>query len=94
MFQALTVIEQLGGNKFLAMTGARDFVSNDNSLSFRVPSRSANFVTVVLDPSDTYTVKFSLVRGAVVKVVKELSGVYCDMLPELFTSVTGLETSL
>jgi len=34
---ANTILEQLGGRKFIAMTGARNFVGDFSGLSFRLP---------------------------------------------------------
>lgn len=92
------ILEQLGGNKFRSMTGAKDFVSTRDGLRFRLPSNFArdgiNLVQITLDASDTYTVKFMRMRGREVHTIAERSGVYNDNLRDVFTSVTGLHTSL
>lgn len=91
---ANTILQQMGGaGRIMAMTGARQFLTSANSVQFKFKgSRKANCVRVTLDPTDTYTVEFHKVtkRGLEVKEVKALSGVYCDMLIELFESTTGL----
>ena len=92
MTVAKTILEQLGGNRFIAMTGAKNFSGTENSLLFRVPSRKANWVKITLDASDTYTMEFSLVRGANIKSVKQVSMVYFDMLQDIFEEVTGFYT--
>lgn len=66
---AKIIFEQLGGGRFVAMTGARGFASHApekgsrGALSFRLPSRFAkdgiNSVRISLTPLDTYTVTFS-----------------------------------
>jgi hypothetical protein len=30
------ILRQLGGNKFIAMTGAKNFVGSENSITFRI----------------------------------------------------------
>jgi hypothetical protein len=95
---AHTIIEQLGGNRFRAMTGARDFVAHDRGVSFRLPRglarKGINSVVVQLDPSDTYTVMFNKRRGVDLQHVDAHTMVYADQLRQLFTTVTGLDTSL
>lgn len=98
MTVARTILEQLGGNKFKVMTGARDFVGGENFLSFKLPTgrtkNKSNYVRVRLNGLDTYDVEFLSLRGmnSSVKAYKE--GVYADQLQAVFTRETGLETSL
>lgn len=91
------ILEQLGGNKFIAMTGAKNFTRDGSSLRFKLP-RSArdgiNLVTITLDPSDTYTVQFAKYRALYVYPVKTVSDVYADSLTRVFTDATGLAVSL
>lgn len=100
MYIAKTIIEQLGGNRFAIMTGAKHFVGGDNSLSFRLPGGGGfakggiNAVHVTLDASDTYTLVFSRVRGFKVTEIERVTDVYCDALQAVFTRATGLQTSL
>jgi len=92
---AKTILEQLGGNRFIAMTGAYNFVYGDKWLSFRYPGRDgANYCNIILDPDDTYRIAFQRIRGLESKIVKELDGVYCDNLAEIFAEQTGLCLSI
>jgi len=100
---AKTILEQLGGRRFMAMTGAKNLLAGNCSLSFQLPSRFAkdgiNAVLIELTPADTYTVTFkkffnSRTRGLVVNTVSEHTDVYCDTLQPLFTRETGLDTHL
>lgn len=95
---AKTILAQLGGNKFVAMTGARDFCGGADMLSFRLPRnpKRIDAVVVRLDANDTYTVEFMRKRPFPVCVEKVAThdGIYCDMLQSLFTDETGLETRL
>ena len=99
---AQTILSQLGGGKFRAMTGAKDFVAIDNGLQFGLPGRFAkdgiNKVRVTLGDSDLYTVEFlrcyrrGLEFRADVKAREE--GICCDMLQDCFKRATGLDTHL
>lgn len=95
---ARTILQQLGGCKFLVMTGASRLVAGDNSLSFRLPAHFArdgiNSVTVTLLPTDLYRVTFHRVWGLSVSTIDEAEGVYCDRLADIFESATGLSTRL
>jgi hypothetical protein len=94
---AQTVIAQLGGNKFLAMTGARDFVRGSDDLRFRLPrpSKITHF-WVRLEADDTYTVeggKWNAKRLEVVRI-KRAEGVTGETLAPIFEQITGLRVSL
>ena len=93
---AKTILQQLGGNKFIAMTGAKNFGSSKNSLQFKIGrnSKSISHVIITLKSSDLYDVEFIRMRGTSRKVVKKLKGVYADMLRKIFTKYTGMRTSL
>jgi hypothetical protein len=97
---AKTILEQLGGNKFIVMTGARNFWADGNALCLKLPStphfvkNGINYVRITLTTMDDYTVEFKKVRGMTVKEVSKHEGIYCDMLQELFQEQTGLATRL
>ena len=93
---AKTILQQLGGNKFIAMTGAKNFGSSKNSLQFKIGrnSKSISHVIITLKSSDLYDVEFIRMRGTSRKVVKKLKGVYADMLQKIFTKYTGMNTRL
>jgi hypothetical protein len=54
------ILQQLGGLRFQTLTGARDFVSQNDGLSFRVPRASTGIahIRVIVAPDDTYSVTF------------------------------------
>lgn len=95
---ANTIRNQLGGGRFSAMTGAKDFVGGENFLQFKLPSKLAknkiNFVKITLTPMDVYTVDFMNLRGMTIKSVSNFESVYCDELQSLFESETGLFVKL
>lgn len=100
MTVAKTILEQLGGGKFIAMTGAKNFLGDTNSLSFRLPGGGGfckggiNYVKVTLTPADTYNVEFSRIRGQKVTLVDAAEDIYVDQLRSIFTRATGLAVSL
>lgn len=91
---ARVILEQLGGNKFIAITGAYGFVYTENSLAFRLPCRDVNMVRIVLDPSDTYAIEFGRFNGCDYSVVSRETELFYDMLTSAIEEVTGLTTSL
>ena len=96
---AKEILAQLGGQKFIVMTGAKNFVSadvGDGQLSFRLPRAkdSINHVSITLNGKDLYDVKFGMIRGVNYKIKKEFNDVYNDMLVDIFEKTTGLYTSL
>ena len=93
---AKTILQQLGGNKFIAMTGAKNLGASGKSLSMKIGrnSKSINYVVITLKSSDLYDVEFIRMRGAKRTVVKKVKGVYADMLQKIFTKYTGMRTSL
>jgi hypothetical protein len=93
---ARTILRQMGGNKLIAMTGARNFVSDENSLRFRFPRAKdgINAIAIELKPDDTYKMTFNAIRAGGMKEVAVVDGVYNDQLRDVFTEHTGLETSL
>jgi GTP:adenosylcobinamide-phosphate guanylyltransferase len=98
---ATTILQQLGGNRFIAMTGANNLVAEDNALIFRLPENLTKnriaAVGIYLEPSDTYRMKFIRQKGAptfAIDVVAELGDIYCEDLQRIFTQITGLDTHL
>lgn len=93
-----TILQQLGGNRFVAMTGARNLTGHKNALSFRIPGnmtkKGINWVKITLNPMDTYDLEFGRIRGMRYHCVDRIDGIYDDMLPDSFRRVTGLETRM
>ena len=97
---AKTILEQLGDNRFIAMTGAKNFIAIDYGLQFDLPGDlhfvkdGIHTIRVHLDPTDTYTMMAFKQRGSSFDLMKEQSGLYWDMLQYTFTEFTGLDTYL
>lgn len=104
---ANTIFQQLGGKKFIAMTGAKDFFTNGNDLCCTIGKNmsKANRLKIILDADDTYIMQFiKFTSGRLTKnyewkepkieVLKEIKGLYFDELQDLFTEYTGMYTHL
>jgi hypothetical protein len=94
---AQTILAQLGGGRFVAMTGAKNLAFYNNPPGLRMSiGRGAKdaikYLRVDYDRgSDTYTMIFSNKSGSTVKSVNH---VYADSLQRVFTSTTGFDTHL
>lgn len=104
------ILDQMGGNRFICMTGSKDFISDGNTLRMTLTRNQskANRLYITLDADDTYTMRFFRYTSSRMRVdhkkgeikiydpkiteIKTIKGVYCDMLQEIFTDVTGLYT--
>lgn len=98
---AVTILDQLGGNRFKVMTGAKHLMAIESGLSFRFPAHFAkngiNHIEIRLNSSDTYDIRFVKVGRAPnykVTIIAEISGVYVDMLRKTIEVNTGLYLSL
>ena len=85
---AKTILQQIGGRRFAAMTGSKDFIDMGNGLRMSLARNktSANRL-------DIYRRTFSKKTfECKTKDIATHEGIYCDMLEEMFTMVTGLYT--
>jgi hypothetical protein len=89
---AETILAQLGGNKFLAMTGAKDLLAGSNNLQFRLPKLGANkmnIVRITLMTDDTYMMEFWKLRGLNLTAGDCIKEIYAERLQERFEDCTG-----
>jgi hypothetical protein len=94
---ANTILAQLGGNKFIVMTGSKNFIASKESLTMTLTKNEvkAKYLSVTLNSNDTYTMLFFSLNRNLDRVTKsEKSGIYFDQLQSIFTEVTGLDTHL
>lgn len=91
-----TILAQLGGNKFVAMTGARNLIALEKGLQFDLPRNAskANRVSISLQANDTYVMHFYTVRGIKCELIDLRSDLYADQLCTVFEAFTGLATRL
>jgi len=100
MTVAQTILTQLGGRMFIVMTGSKNFLGSEKSLTMKIGSngKRVTHVIVTLTPADTYDMEFLRVRstknGITRDLVKSVCGVYCDQLQDEFAAATGLYTRL
>ena len=97
MSVAKTILEQLGGNKFRMMTGAKNFFGYEYGVSMMIGrnSSNSNYLKITLNMMDLYDMEFcKLTRMGEKKSVTEYNNIYNDMLTDQFTAHTGMYTSL
>lgn len=94
MTTANQILQQLGGSKFVAMTGATCYADGNTLIAKFKGSRIANIMYITLNGLDLYDIKIGKFRGMDFKPVREISGAYADMLRPVFENTTGLRTSL
>lgn len=60
MTVAQIILEQLGGNKFVVMTGSKNFLDDGNTLRMALTKNAskANRLWITLEADDTYTMRF------------------------------------
>lgn len=93
---AQTILAQLGNGMFRLMTGAKNFMSDGNSLIFSLPQRKINKVRITLNGQDLYDIeysKFSPSKRTVTPVLRHYN-IGADQLRAMFKQATGLDTSL
>lgn len=99
---AKTILQQLGGRKFITMTGSSNFGGGIDEKSnpylimrLKRNKSDARYLSITLNAMDTYDMKFmKLDHNDSIKIVSEHNDIYCDMLQDVFTEVTGLYTHL
>ena len=94
---AKTILRQLGGNKFIAMTGAKNLGFTDKGLQMQIGKNSKGVTHVIIEldrGKDLYNIEFVKVRNFKRKTIKKLKGIYADQLGEIFTRYTGLRIRL
>jgi len=94
-----TTIQQLGGHRFIMMTGAKNFVFDrkKNALTFNIgrgAKDGVNFVKVRLNGLDLYEVSFYRKWGTNFRLIGQENDLYFDQLQPIFTENTGFYTSL
>ena len=94
---AKTILQQLGGNKFIAMTGAKNLGFTDKGLQMKIGRNAKGVTHVIIEldrGKDLYNIEFVQVRNFKRKTIKKLKGIYADQLGEIFTRYTGLRIRL
>ena len=91
-------IQQLGGNRFLYMVGAKNLAidKSRNELHMKIMrnAKGVSHVVVRLTSLDLYDMKFLSIRAGKIRVKAKEKGVYGDQLATFFKKHTGLNTRL
>jgi hypothetical protein len=90
------IIEQMGNGKFLAMTGAKNFVAGAHQVHFNIGRnpKKISKVSITLDGNDTYRMQFLHIYGTSVTLLADVANVQVAQLREVFERETGLRVSL
>lgn len=95
---AAEILNQLGGNRFVAMVGAKDFSVSESAVSFKIGSNSKKIfaVRIALTAMDDYKVSFyKWTNKSKAEFCEEgFEGIYCGQLQEVFEHATGMVVSL
>jgi len=88
-------LKQLGGRRFMAMTGAKPLAVGTDGMVMKIGrnSKGVNYLRIDLK-GDLYTMEFIRMRSGKETVLKKVKGVYNDQLQKMFTKYTGMYTSL
>lgn len=97
MTVANTILDQLGGKRFLVMTGAKNLVGDSDSLMFKLPRNGkdgSNKWKITLTPMDVYHVETYFVRGTTFRKCSDFDDIYAENLVDLFERTSGFRTKL
>ena len=95
MSVAREILNQLGGNKFRVMTGAKNFMGFSEGLVMKIGrnSSNSNYLKITLNSMDLYDMEFAKVsRMGEKKSITEYNNVYNDSMVEVFEKHTGMYT--
>ena len=88
---AKTILQQIGGRRFAAMTGSKDFIDMGNGLRMSLARNktSANRLDIIYDAGlDLYNMRFyrrtfsKKTFECKTKDIETHDGIYCDMLAD------------
>ena len=100
------ILRQLGGNKFIVMTGSSHFVGCDEkrqlTMKLKRNQGKATNLRITLAADDTYTMEWLKIVNATksnnwiprLDTLETVEGVYNDQLQKQFTAFTGMDTHL
>lgn len=79
---ANTILSQLGGNKFIAMTGSKNLLGLDNGLRMSLVKNTskANKLEITLNARDTYDLRFYKYKPPGVKLRRDKDGNLTDIV--------------
>jgi len=94
--QAAIILKQLGGQRFIAMTGAKNLVCDEKGITFKFMKNAigAKWCTINLNSLDLYDMTFKSIKKNELIILKEINNLYDDMIESAFSNITGLATRL
>lgn len=97
MTVANTILQQLGGQRFLTMTGAKNLTGDTRSLTMKLPANITKgritHMKITLTYADLYlleAIKQKRAPSFEVRTVQTEDGIYAENLRETFEEMTGL----
>lgn len=93
---ATTIIQQIGGNKAIAMMGAKNLGYTEKSLQFQIGKNSGGITHIIIELNglDLYNVEFVKMRNLNRNTVKLSENVFASDLKKLIETTTGMYLSL
>lgn len=95
---ANTILAQLGGSKFIAMTGVKNLVGSKDSLTMKLPKCGvkAKWLRITLNSLDLYDMEFITQKGKFgdIETVKSFENLYADQMVKSFEQTTKMYTKL
>jgi hypothetical protein len=89
---ANAILAELGGHRFRALTGARNFLAAPDGLQVDLPRVAiATRVRILLEPTGAYTVITYEGRGPALREANRHEGVPAAGLRRSFASLTGID---
>ena len=100
MNAAQIILQQLGGNKFIAMTGCKNFLHSNQgqtlTMDLPINASQARRLQITLNGLDLYDMMFFHYKPKTLDIViiAVYNNIYDDQLQPIFTALTGLQTHL
>lgn len=93
------ILQQLGGNKFISMTGAKQFTKKESPKEFRFrigggAKKGINMIKIILTGKDLYDIEFLKAGKSDFKIIQKELDVQAEDLQDVFMGVTGFDTRL
>ena len=100
---AAEILNNLGGRKFIAMTGSKNFISSSGigrgELTMKLTKNIANATHLIITVNEKDLYDMSFIRVTMGKTIKRVEvahheNIGVEILQKMFTKVTGLDTRL
>lgn len=93
--QVANTIKNQIGSKSLFMMGAKNFVGDDESLTFKTSAaKKITHIKIKLTKNDLYEIIFYKIKGGECVIVGNIADVFCDKLTPLIGKTCDLAVTL